>query len=118
MKAVIIKELGVPALEDIAEQTMRSDYIKVKTVALALNPTDLHHTAAAGRVGGILGCDLSGIVEAVGEECKSDVKKGDHVYGVCHGANLVSCCSKIAYFHCYQSSADAPQEFRGRWSLC
>jgi NADPH:quinone reductase-like Zn-dependent oxidoreductase len=89
MKAVIIKELGVAALTNIKEQSMRPDYIKVKTVAVAVNPTDLHHTSSAGRVGGILGCDVSGIVEEVGEECKSDVKKGDAVYGVCHGANLV-----------------------------
>lgn len=90
MKAVIIQERGVAAIADIKEQTMRPDYIKVKTVAVAINPTDLHHTASAGRVGGIIGCDLSGIVEEVGEECKSNVKKGDAVYGVCHGANLVS----------------------------
>jgi hypothetical protein len=90
MKAVIIKEHGVPILTEIEEQKMRPDYVKVKTVALAVNPTDLHHAAGAGRVGGILGCDLSGIVEEVGEQCKSDVKKGDHVYGVCHGANLVN----------------------------
>ena len=38
----------------------------------------------------ILGCDLSGFVEEVGKDCKSDVKKGDKVYGVCHCANLVS----------------------------
>jgi NADPH:quinone reductase-like Zn-dependent oxidoreductase len=89
MKAVIIKELGVATLTDIKEQSMRPDYIKVKTVAVAVNPTDLHHTSSAGRVGGIIGCDVSGIIEEVGEECKSDVKKGDAVYGVCHGANLV-----------------------------
>jgi NADPH:quinone reductase-like Zn-dependent oxidoreductase len=93
MKAVIIKEHGVPALADINEQKMRPDYVKVKTVALAVNPTDMHHAAAVGRVGGILGCDLSGIVEEVGENCKTDVKKGDKVYGVCHGANLVSSSS-------------------------
>ncbi|KAF1956493.1 oxidoreductase-like protein [Byssothecium circinans] len=90
MKAVIIKERGIPALADIKEQSMRPDYIKVKTVALALNPTDLHHAAteSAGRLGGILGCDLSGIVEEVGKDCKSDVQKGDKVYGVCHCANI------------------------------
>jgi hypothetical protein len=89
MKAVIIKEHGVAALADIKEQSMRPDYIKVKTVAVAINPTDLHHLSGAGRVGGILGCDLSGVVEEIGEECESQVKKGDAVYGVCHGANLV-----------------------------
>lgn len=90
MKAVIIKEHGVPALMDIKEQAMRSDYIKVKIVALGVNPTDLHHTTGAGRVGGIIGCDLSAVVVDVGADCQSDVKKGDKVYGVCHGANLVS----------------------------
>jgi NADPH:quinone reductase-like Zn-dependent oxidoreductase len=90
MKAVIIKEYGTAALADIKEQSMRPDYIKIKTVAVALNPTDWHHTASVGRVGGIIGCDVSGIVEEVGKDCKSDVKPGDAVYGVCHGANMVS----------------------------
>jgi NADPH:quinone reductase-like Zn-dependent oxidoreductase len=100
MKAVIIKEHGIAALEDIKEQAMHPDYFKVKTVAVAINPTDIHHAASVGRVGGILGCDLSGIVEDIGENCKSDVKKGDHVYGVCHGGNLVSPCCCF----CLQSS--------------
>ncbi|TVY60802.1 Protein TOXD, partial [Lachnellula suecica] len=80
MKAVIIKERGKASLVDIKEQAMRPDYIKVKTVAVAVNPTDYHHTAATGLVGGILGCDLSGIVEEVGKDCKSEVKKGDAVF--------------------------------------
>jgi NADPH:quinone reductase-like Zn-dependent oxidoreductase len=96
MKAVIIKEHGIAALADIKEQAMRPGYFKVKTVALGVNPTDLHHTASAGRVGGTIGCDLSGIVEEAGNDCKSNLKKGDHVYGVCHGANLVSSCQ--SYF--------------------
>ena len=90
MKALIIKKHGVAAVADIKEQSMRPGYIKVKTVAVALNPTDAHHAASEGRVGGILGCDLSGVVEEVGEECKTDVRKGDKVYGVSHGGNLVS----------------------------
>jgi NADPH:quinone reductase-like Zn-dependent oxidoreductase len=98
MKAVIIKEHGTAALADIKEQAMRPDYIKVKTVALGLNPTDLHHTAGAGRVGGIIGCDFSGIVEEVGKECRQDLKKGDHVYGVAHCANLV-CANSLSTPH-------------------
>lgn len=43
----------------------------------------------SSHVAKISGCDLSGIVEEVGKDCKSDVKKGDKVYGVCHCANLV-----------------------------
>ncbi|CAI6334278.1 unnamed protein product [Periconia digitata] len=90
MKAVIIKERGVAAVADIKQPVMPPDYIRVKTIALALNPTDLDHTAVVGRVGGILGCDLAGIVDEVGSECKSDVVKGDKVYGVAHCANLSS----------------------------
>ncbi|KAF2799235.1 GroES-like protein [Melanomma pulvis-pyrius CBS 109.77] len=90
MKAVAIKEHSVAALADIKEQTLRPNYVKIKIVALAVNPTDLHHTAGVGYVGGILGCDLSGIVEEVGEECNSHVRKRDVVYGVCHGVNLNS----------------------------
>ncbi|KAI9742876.1 MAG: hypothetical protein M1818_003605 [Claussenomyces sp. TS43310] len=87
MKAVIVKETGKADLVDIKEQSMRPDYVKVKTVAVAVNPTDFHHAAGAGLVGGILGCDVSGIVEEVGKDCKTEVKKGDAVYGVCHCAN-------------------------------
>jgi NADPH:quinone reductase-like Zn-dependent oxidoreductase len=39
MKSVIIKEVGKAELADIKEQSMRPDYIKVKTVAVALNPS-------------------------------------------------------------------------------
>jgi NADPH:quinone reductase-like Zn-dependent oxidoreductase len=97
MKALIIKRHGVAAVADIKEQSMRPGYIKVKTVAVALNPTDGHHVASEGRIGGILGCDLAGVVEEVGDECRTHVKKGDAVYGVSHGGNLVSiyhCCSR------------------------
>lgn len=87
MKAAIIKERGVAALANIEEQAIRLDYIKIRTVAMAINPTDLHHTSGAEVVGSILGCDLSGVVEEVGIQCKSDAEKGDYVYGVCHGAN-------------------------------
>ncbi|KAL9009885.1 MAG: hypothetical protein Q9173_005123, partial [Seirophora scorigena] len=72
MKAVIIKETGKAEVADIKPQSMRPNYIRVKTVALALNPS----------------CDLSGIVDEVGPECRfSDVKKGDKVFGVCHCGN-------------------------------
>lgn len=39
MKAVIIQERGKAALADIKEQSMRSDYVKIKTVAVAVNPS-------------------------------------------------------------------------------
>lgn len=39
MKAVIIKETGKAEMADIKPQSMRPNYIRVKTVALALNPS-------------------------------------------------------------------------------
>lgn len=39
MKAVIIKEAGKASLEDVKEQQTRFDYVKVKTVAVAINPS-------------------------------------------------------------------------------
>lgn len=35
------------------------------------------------------GCDLSGTVEEVGSECKTEVEKGDKVFGMSHGGNHV-----------------------------
>ena len=40
MKAVIVKETGRAALADIQEQSMRPGYVKVKTVAVAVNPSE------------------------------------------------------------------------------
>lgn len=82
MKALIIKNHGDSGVADIKEPSVRPDFIKVKTIAVALNPTDIHHAASVGRVGRIISCDLSGVVQEVGEECKSEVKKGDAVYAV------------------------------------
>lgn len=89
MKAVIIKEHGLAVLADVEERKPPPGFIKIKTVAVAINPTDCDHCAGVGRVGGILGCDVSGVVEEVGKDCKSDVKKGDEVYSVCHTASNV-----------------------------
>jgi hypothetical protein len=41
MKAVIIQERGKAALADIKEQSMRADYVKIKTVAVVINPSML-----------------------------------------------------------------------------
>ncbi|KAI4289287.1 MAG: hypothetical protein L6R35_001454 [Caloplaca aegaea] len=71
MKALIVKEPGKPEVADIKPQSMRPNYIRVKTVAVALNP----------RI------DLSGVVEEVGSACKSQVKKGDRIFAACNCAN-------------------------------
>ncbi|KAK8032551.1 hypothetical protein PG990_002285 [Apiospora arundinis] len=88
MRAIIIKEHGVAAVEAIEEPSVRQGYFKIKTKAVALNPTDVDHVENTGRIGAIVGCDVSGIVVDIGEGCKTEVKKGDSVYGQCHGANM------------------------------
>lgn len=41
MKAVIIKQPGKPIVANIKEPSLKPDYIKVKTVAVASNPSEL-----------------------------------------------------------------------------
>ncbi|OKL64423.1 Protein TOXD [Talaromyces atroroseus] len=68
---------------------LRDDYILVKTVAVALNPTDWKHIAFLAPQGVLVGCDYAGIVEEVGKNVKKPFKKGDRVCGFVHGANAV-----------------------------
>ena len=129
MKAVTIKEVGGSGkaeVEDVAEPTLRPGYIKVRTVAVAVNPSQqllpqlILQTSANGnlvdwkniafmgqaglRLGAcliiecwkrlpiltvIVGGDYSGIVEEIGPECHTTLKKGDPVLGGTHGANSV-----------------------------
>jgi NADPH:quinone reductase-like Zn-dependent oxidoreductase len=89
-KAVIIaspKQEGL--VNDWPIPVLRDDYILVKTVAVALNPTDWKHVAFIAPEGVLLGCDYAGIVEEVGKDVKKQFKKGDRVCGLVHGANSV-----------------------------
>ncbi|KAH6671471.1 hypothetical protein B0J14DRAFT_565141 [Halenospora varia] len=66
LQAGIIQEVGKARLKEISALAIRPDYIRVKTIAVAVNPTDFYHTTGARLVGGILGCGFSGVVEEVG----------------------------------------------------
>jgi NADPH:quinone reductase-like Zn-dependent oxidoreductase len=68
---VVLKSVPIPELRD--------DYILVRTVAVALNPTDWITLDAAGDDGTIVGCDYAGIVEEVGKAVKKNFKKGDRI---------------------------------------
>ncbi|KAL3456271.1 chaperonin 10-like protein [Aspergillus heterothallicus] len=68
---------------------LRDDYILVKTVSVALNPTDWKHIDNLAPPGVLVGCDYAGIVEAVGKDVKKPFKKGDRVCGFAHGSNAV-----------------------------
>ena len=74
-------------LQAIPVPTLRDDYILVRTVAVALNPTDWTTLDAPGAEGTLVGCDYAGVVEAVGPAVTRSFKQGDRVCGFAHGAN-------------------------------
>lgn len=79
--ARLVSDWPIPAL--------RPDYILVKTVAVALNPTDWKHMDGLAAPGALIGCDYAGTVEEVGKEVRKPFRKGDRVYGIAHGGNAV-----------------------------
>jgi NADPH:quinone reductase-like Zn-dependent oxidoreductase len=89
-KAVIVTQPKTAGLvSDRAIPKLRDDYILVKTVSVGLNPTDWKHVDFLSPPGVLLGCDYSGIVEAVGKDVKLPWKKGDRICGSTHGGNAV-----------------------------
>ncbi|KAB8227954.1 hypothetical protein ETB97_006742 [Aspergillus alliaceus] len=89
-KAVAITAPQVATLvTDRPLPKLRDDYILVKTVSVGLNPTDWKHIAFLAPPGVLVGCDYSGIVEAVGKDVSKKFSKGDRVCGCVHGANAV-----------------------------
>ncbi|MCJ1393668.1 hypothetical protein MMC18_006544 [Xylographa bjoerkii] len=90
MKAVVIQAPKKAELvSDRPEPKLRHDYVKVKTVAVALNPTDWKHVDFLASPGALCGCDYSGIVEEVGESVTRSWKVGDKICGMTHGGNAV-----------------------------
>ncbi|KAF2967893.1 hypothetical protein GQX73_g5705 [Xylaria multiplex] len=75
----VLKPIPLPQLQD--------DYVLVRTVAVALNPTDWTTLDASGDNGTLVGCDYAGIVEEVGRAVTRDFKKGDRIAGFAHGGN-------------------------------
>ncbi|KAM5538077.1 hypothetical protein V8D89_008274 [Ganoderma adspersum] len=84
MKAVVIEPEHKVAVKDRPVPSIGDDDILVKTVSVALNPTDWKHVDMIGDPGTILGVDFSGIVSKVGKNVSSP-KVGDHVAGFVHG---------------------------------
>ena len=86
---LIREAAGKPVLKPIPVPTLRDDYILVRTVAIALNPTDWTTLDAKGDNGTLVGCDYAGIVEEVGKAVTKIFKKGDRIAGFGHGGNGV-----------------------------
>ena len=55
--AQVVKDCPLPRLRD--------DYILIKTVAVAINPTDWKHIDLMATENALVGCDYSGIVKEV-----------------------------------------------------
>lgn len=88
-KAIVITQPKTESLvSDRPIPTLRDDYILIKTVSVGLNPTDWKHITFAPP-GVLVGCDYSGIVEAVGKDVRKKFNKGDRICGFVHGANAV-----------------------------
>lgn len=72
-------------VSDIPIPKVRDEWIIVKVVAVALNPTDWMHIDRLDEKGTIIGCDYAGVVEEVGSAVTNGLKKGDRVSGFTHG---------------------------------
>ncbi|KAL3472172.1 GroES-like protein [Aspergillus californicus] len=68
--------------------SLNPDRLLVRTVAVALNPTDWKSIASGfAPPSSVVGCDYAGIVEEVGPGVKKPFKKGDRVAGFVHGCS-------------------------------
>ena len=87
---VVVAPKKAELISDRPLPTLRDHYMLVKTVAVALNPTDWKHLDYSfAPPGAIIGCDYAGIVEEVGKDVKKPFKKGDRVCGFAHGGNAL-----------------------------
>jgi NADPH2:quinone reductase len=90
MKALILKEFNTPfQLQEVQKPTPGAGEVLVKIAASAINPLDLKIVAgqaahAKTTLPAILGIDMAGTVEAVGEGV-SGFAIGDEVYGMAGG---------------------------------
>ncbi|KAI2464693.1 oxidoreductase-like protein [Annulohypoxylon bovei var. microspora] len=87
-KAIVIQDGKVGAvIPNAPVAKLRPGHVKVKTVAVALNPTDWKHIYMFGAPGCAIGCDYAGIVEEIGPNVTKPLKVGDKIAGFAHGGN-------------------------------
>lgn len=92
MQAIILKEAGSPdqlQLAQIEKPTINADEVLIQSKALSINPVDMKTRLGKSFYSDfkskydpiILGWDVSGVVESVGENVQ-DFKPGDEVFGM------------------------------------
>jgi NADPH:quinone reductase-like Zn-dependent oxidoreductase len=87
-RGIVKTEVGKAILSTIPFPKVRDDYLLVKTVAVALNPTDWQTVDEKNPPSTpplLLGCDAAGIVLEVGPGVSKHWEKGDRVSCVIHG---------------------------------
>ena len=88
MKALVWNGDSAELIASRPEPRLRDDYVLVRAVAVALNPTDAK-AIAQGRAAkdGLLGCDFAGTILSIGKAVTKPWQQGDRVFGCVHGAN-------------------------------
>jgi NADPH2:quinone reductase len=90
MKALILEDYNTAfQLKDVEKPTAGEGQVLVRIAASGVNPLDIKIKAgkaehAQTKLAAILGVDMSGVVEAVGEGV-TNFKQGDEVYGMIGG---------------------------------
>ncbi|CZR61994.1 related to zinc-binding oxidoreductase ToxD [Phialocephala subalpina] len=89
-RGLVKTAVGKAALQPVPIPKLRPEYILVKTIAVALNPTDwqtVDEKFRPGTMHSLLGCDAAGIVVEVGSKVTKKFEKGDRILGFSHGGN-------------------------------
>ena len=91
MKAAVMLKKGSPlsndvlvVKEDIPIPTLEEDEILIRVMASSINPVDwkMVNGSFAIQEKGLVGFDLSGVIEKIAEGTVTDLKVGDQVYAV------------------------------------
>lgn len=86
---LIRKGTGHAVLQAIPLPKLLDDYLLIKVVAVAINPTDWTTLEAPGDNGTLVGCDWAGIVQEIGPAVTKKLQVGDRVAGFAHGGMSV-----------------------------
>jgi NADPH:quinone reductase-like Zn-dependent oxidoreductase len=84
-RAIVIQGPGVAAINNVPIPNVCKDFLKIRTQAVALNPSDWKHIDLRADKGAIVGIDYAGYVEEIGPLVKRRFKIGDRVAGFAHG---------------------------------
>lgn len=82
---LIRKSAGHAVLKPIPLPRLLDDYVLIRVVTVAINPTDWTTLEATGDDGTLVGCDWAGIVQEIGPAVTKDLRIGDRVAGCAHG---------------------------------